>query len=242
MKDEKIDESKMAQNLINQAFSVWINPELERRKKANLLPTGFSLQYAQIIFTLSGKNLVRINSEVKTIIKAKVNQAVKKGQPITASMIDNLESFSLIDEEKDFGHLTLAKLQSTWHVGFDFRYNLSKPREFHAIGKDFLSQAKKALDGKNYRPMVECLFIGAENLLKAKLFLYPDETIRKAKTHQGVQMRVNHHARTTKILTEDHRNTFNELTSLRDKARYDTAFKITEQEAQDMFKVIKELS
>lgn len=38
------------QRTINQTMDIWVNPEIERRRKEGLLPENFKLKMAQVIF------------------------------------------------------------------------------------------------------------------------------------------------------------------------------------------------
>ena len=100
----------MARRLIEQTLTNWVNPELENRKTAGKLQDGFILKAAQVIFSVDGHNQVRINSEVKAIIEAKFNRPIKSGEAIFNRDIEDVRSFRLVDEEKDFGHITIVHL------------------------------------------------------------------------------------------------------------------------------------
>lgn len=232
----------MARRLIEQTLKNWVNPELEKRKDGGQLPEGFKLKAAQVIFSVGGSPLVRINSEVKVIVEAKFNRPIKKGETIFNKDVEDICSFRLIDEEKDFGHITIIRLTQGWFSGFSFIYDISKSKELYDVAAEFMKSAYADLKEKRYRPFVESALIAAENLAKARIYLLPDEEIRKAKTHGVVHGKVNRYARTNSIIKIDQKDVFNELIRLRDKARYDPKFSLKQESAEKMFEVLKGLS
>ena len=63
----------IAQKLFQQTIDLWIKPEIDKRKTLNYLPKEFILKSAQIIFSLDGGcNKVRLNEEVKAVVKCKI--------------------------------------------------------------------------------------------------------------------------------------------------------------------------
>ncbi|MDP2692854.1 MAG: HEPN domain-containing protein, partial [bacterium] len=232
----------MAKRLIEQTLTNWVNPELERRKSAGELKSDFILKAAQIIFSVGGKNVVRINGEVKAIVEAKVNHPIKKGEAIFSKDVEDIRSFRLVDEEKDFGHITIVHLTKGWFVGFSFIYDVSKSKQLYDIAIEFMKSAHSDLDNKRYRPFVESALVAAENLAKARIYLIPDQEIRKAKTHGLVHGKVNSYARTDSIIKIDYKDGFNKLIGLRDKARYEPEFKLNHVEAEKLFKSLTEMS
>ena len=54
------------QRFLQQAFSLWVTPEIERRSDRGLLPSNFEFLAAQIVFWPDGRPLeVRLNDEVR---------------------------------------------------------------------------------------------------------------------------------------------------------------------------------
>ena len=241
MKDIKNDQL-MARRLIKQTLTNWVNPELEKRKSKNQLSEGFKLRAAQVIFSIGGPNIVRLNGEVKAIIEAKLNKSIKKGEKILDKDVEDIRSFRLIEEEKDFGHITIVRLTKGWFVGFSFIYDVSKSKELYDIAIEFMKSAYSSLKSKRYRPFVESALIAAENLAKARIYLLPDKDIRKTKKHGMVHGKVNIYSRTNNVIKTSFKGVFNRLTVLRDKARYKPGFKLSHNEAEKMFKALKALS
>lgn len=237
----KKNEQLMAKRLIEQTLTNWVNPELEKRKSENKLSPNFKLKAAQVIFSVGGTPLVRVNNEVKAIVEAKLNRPIKKDEAIFNKDIEDIRSFRLVDEEKDFGHITIVKLKKGWFVGFSFIYDVSKAKELYDIAVEFMKSSSSNLKEKQYRPFIESALIAAENLAKARLYLLPDKEIRKAKTHGLVHGKVNRYARTDSIIKLNYKDAFNELVRLREKARYKPGFKLGSKKANELFKALEEL-
>lgn len=234
-------DTTMYENLLKQCFKLWIGPEIERRKAENKIPQDFKLKAAQIIFCLGQKPFVRLNSEVKALVSAKIKRAVQKGEVIYNNDVEDIKELRLTDEEMDFGHITIVAFRGAWTIGFSFIYDATKSRELLKIGQTYLSSAQKDYLAKNYRPMVESLSIAAENFAKARLFLLPDEQIRKTRRHGLVQSKVNIYSKTSNVITTNFKDTFNRLLSIRDKARYNEAFTLKAKEAKIMLNDVHNL-
>lgn len=228
------NDHQVYENLLKQCFELWINPEIERRKTEDILGQDFRLKVAQIIFCLGHKPIIRLNKEAKVLVSAKLKRTVKKGELIYDSDVEHIKGLQLTDEEKDFGHITTVLFRGSWIIGFSFIYDASKSKELLEIGQTYLSSAQKDFHDKNYRPMIESLSIAAENFAKARLYLLPDDLIRKTQKHGLVRAKVNVYAKTSNIITTGFKDTFNKLQDIRDKARYNSQFKLTPNEAEKM--------
>ena len=76
---------------IRQAFDLWFNPEIERRREAGLLPEKFVLFAAQVVIDPDRKApAVRLNEEVRGMFKAKPARRVGKGEMVLLSDIKEL--------------------------------------------------------------------------------------------------------------------------------------------------------
>jgi hypothetical protein len=61
----------MTKNLVKQAFELWLNPEIKRRAERGEITLPLRLSQAQILFSVGGKPIVRLNDEVKAVVQAK---------------------------------------------------------------------------------------------------------------------------------------------------------------------------
>lgn len=237
------NDSVIAKRIIEQAFQQWINPEMEKRKREGKLPSGkIKFRAAQILFSVGGQPLVRINNEVRAVVEAKVKKSMKKGEKVFEKDIESIRAFHLIDEEKDFGHITIVKLTKGWFVGFSFIYDVSKSKKLYDIAIEFMKSAHSDLENKRHRSFIASLYVAAENLAKARLYLLPDKEIRKSKKHGTVHGKVNIYSRSDSIIKVRQKKAFNLLHSLRDAARYEFKFKLTQSKAKELFDSIKSLS
>jgi len=231
----------MYENLLKQVFQVWINPELDRRKKENNIEQNFRLIRAQIIFSLGGPPEIRINDQVKAQIKVKINRSVKKGEILYERDVNEIQNIQLIDEEKDFGHITIILFKNYWVISFSFIYNSSRSTELIELGDDFLNSAKKAHESRHFRSVIELLSIAAENYAKARMYLLPDQEIRKSKTHGYLQTKVNLYSKTGNFFKSEFKDVFNKLLSIRDNARYNPKYSYESIEFEKFIKLIEDM-
>jgi len=234
----KVDQS-FADNLLNQFMELWVNPEIQARKDGGKLPQNFILDKAQVLFCLGSPPIVRLNEEVKIQVKVRVNRTVKKGELVYAKDISEIAELKNVDEEQDFAFLILIKLAGKMYMAFNFEHNVTKSKQYLSLGASFLESAKRELEYSNVRQMVELLLVAAENLVKARIYLVPDQKIRKVKTHGGTQQIVNLYAKSGKIIKPDQKDAFNRLIALRDSARYDLSFALEHTKAQTLMSTVE---
>jgi len=238
-----VSDSLMAKRLIEQALTNWVNPELERRKTNGKLTDGFILRSAQVLFSVDGTQIIRLNEEVKAVVKAKINRKNEKGEQLLDKDVDDIHSIRLLKEESDFGHITILRLSKGWFVGFSFLYDVSKSKGFYDIATEFMKSANYDLEQKRYRPFIESLFVAVENLCKARITLLPDEDMRKIRvSHRVTKKKIGMYSRTSNVIKTAYSNTFVELLKLRDKARYDPNFSLKQEDAEAFFKSVTEQS
>lgn len=219
------DEPTIYKNLLNQFFELWINPEVTLRQEAKELPEDFILKKAQVIFSLVGKPIIRINDEVKVIAKAKINRSVKKGEAIFEKDVSEIKELKLVEEDTDFGHITIVRFRDSWVIGFNFLYQLENSKSLYDLGLEFLDSSRVNFHNGNWRSAIECLSVAAENLAKAKIYLYPDWEIRKSRKHGTVWAKVNQYHKSN-LISSSTKDTFNGLMQCRDLARYQPGFTI----------------
>ena len=73
----EVPDPPMFERTFHQAFALWINPEIERRKAAGLIGETFSLSTAQVLFGDEGPPIVRLNEEVRGKLLVGVARDVK---------------------------------------------------------------------------------------------------------------------------------------------------------------------
>jgi uncharacterized protein (UPF0332 family)/ASC-1-like (ASCH) protein len=233
---DKHDDKIIGKRLYEQIINNWIVPEIKGRKKRSEIKTDFKLRAAQVIFSIKGPISIRLNDEVRALLEMKPTKVMKKDDKVLEKDIEQAKALYLLDEEKEFGHITMVKIGREWLIGFSFDYDLSSARGIYSIALEFFMSASQDLQQKRYRPFIEAAFIAAENLGKAKIILsLPDGEIRGAKKHGTVAGKINIHARANKLIKSEFAVVFNKLQKMRDKARYDNAFEISEKEANEIF-------
>ncbi len=219
--------------MFKQVMDLWVLPELQRRG----LPPDFKLQMVQIIFNLNSPKVhVRLNSEVKAIIKMK--GLVEKGSPVYAHQIEGLEEVKLIDNrDKNSGHVTLINSPKGWVMAFDFIYNKSQIAEYVAAAKEFFEAAEFSFSKGNIRPVFENCFAAAELCVHAILLALPTKVITE-KTHDATLTGVEAWAKLGNIDAK-YVNTLKLLNMMRKSARYMSS---TEFKKQDHKKLLNEVS
>jgi len=156
------DETK--QRVFQQVMDIFVNPEIERRKKMNKLQSNLKLEKIQVIFPPNKKPFVRFNNEVKAIIKCKVNKSIKNGD--LGFDIDSIESIKLTDKDLNYGHFTLLFFRGNWIISFNFIYNKKEIDEHIKASIEFYESAKENLKKKRLRPFFENAFASAELFTK----------------------------------------------------------------------------
>ena len=217
------NDEKWSQTLFQQFLDLFILPEIGRRKEAGKLEDSFNLRGAQVIFFADGKKPeIRINSEIRAIASVKLKKGISKNKndPIRDTEIEGLDKIKLTEEEDpDCGHATLIKIENSWIIAFDFRYNKGLAQKHITTAKQFYDSAEFASNRKNWSSCLDNLFSAAELASKAVLLLIPDPKFRKKATHSGIQQRYNKFADLGNVEPK-YREAFNKLSGLRARARY----------------------
>jgi HEPN domain-containing protein len=217
------NDEKWSQILFQQFLDLFILPEIRRRKEAGKLEEPFNLRGAQIVFFADGKKPeIRLNSEIRAIANVKLKKGIskEKGDPIHDNEIAGLDKITLTeDEDPDCGHATLIRVQDSWIIAFDFRYNKGLAKKHIDAAKQFYDSAEFALTRKSWSSCLDNLFSAAELAAKAVLLLMPDPKFRKRVKHGGIQQRYNNFADLGNVKPE-YRDALNKLSGLRPRARY----------------------
>lgn len=227
-------DKKAIQNFLNNIFVTWLQPELLRRQKESNLPPNFSIKKAQVIFLLDGQQHIRFNDEVKAYI------LTNKGEASESQNFDeediSVKRLDLTDEEQDFAHITLLRVRELWVIAFDFRHRVTDSKRFFELGAEYLKAAELCYKSKKHKSATANLYIAALNLLKARIFLYPDPKVRKVKWHKEMASIIQIHAKDTQIIKDPYNKAFNFLYEVFTRARFDPVWKI---QARDLSRLIK---
>lgn len=175
--------------VMRQALDLWISPEVARRQALDRIPTPFTLRAGQVLISpREGQPIVRLNEEVKGVVRATTTRAIDAGEAVTRSDIGEMSDFELIEDELDYGHITLLEHDGVWLVTFSFLYNRSKSREFHRAALDFLMAARISSEHGLVRPVVENLLHAVENAAKARLLETPEIHSTQGRFRAGTPM------------------------------------------------------
>lgn len=208
-----------AERLLQQAFELWINPEIERRRAIGELKEPFSLQYAQRLQWPDGNITIRLNEEVQGIAFAKANRDVRKGDPVLLSDIEHLEAFDLHEDELDCGHWTVIWTGKSWFTGFNFLSNRGKCADLLNKSAQFLIASLEAHKKQHAAVAVDTLFSACELIAKAELVSSHQIDI-DVKSHGSISNQINlwrKHGNIESAFVE----LMNNLSNLRKRYRYD---------------------
>lgn len=214
--------SELARNVLQEAFNLWVGPEIERRKQAGRIPATFVLNGAQVILNLDADAPeIRLNEEVRATARIKANRAFQRGESVKASEVEEIYSILLTNLDPNAAHVTMVRIRNFWFVAFDFRYNSARANEAHAAAGEFLGCAESALDKGHARAFVENLFSAMELMAKADLLMFPDpeKVILKARSHGTISAKYNW-LRQRGGIEPEYTTLLNQLTDLRPLARY----------------------
>ena len=230
----------ISQKVFQQTMDIWVKPEIERRNSQGRL-TNFKLRSAQIIFSLDrGWNKVRINDEVKAIVKCKVNCSKKKGEPVYEHDIDNISQITLTEKDPNCAHITLFLFKNNWIISFNFRYNKKRIKEHVEAAKEFFKSAKENLEKNRLRPFFENSFACAELSAKAVLLQLPDKKILEGKNHKS---RINSFKNWAILgnVKQEHSKILERLNQLRPSARYLCSTEFKKENHKDILSKLDEM-
>jgi hypothetical protein len=206
---------------LQQAFELWVMPEVERRQSAGQLPPNFQLWSAQVVFEVDAPLKVRLNNEVQAVMKVRVTRAVAKGEAVGMNDFSEIESIELTDNDPNAGHITIIAHQGVWYITWDTRYNAERIATTIATAKEFIGSSQDNLKASppRLRSFTENLFSAVELLAKAVLLELPDTKILNSKTHGLIKSGFNQWSNLGNT-EPDFADLLNELERMRAPARY----------------------
>jgi uncharacterized protein (UPF0332 family) len=232
-------DDKAKQRVFQQVMDIFVNPEIERRRKMNELQSNLKLEKVQVIFSpKSGKNYVRLNNEVKAVIRCKVNKSIKKGDLVYDKDIDEIESIELTKGDLDYGHFTLLFFRGNWIISFDFIYNKKKIDEHIQASKEFYESAKENLKKERLRPFFENAFASAELFTKALILSLAQKENRRQ--HEYRKKFLEDWANLGNVKSE-FSTTLSKLYSLRSSARYLSSNDFQKEETKPILLILEEM-
>lgn len=226
-------------NLYDQIFKVWANPEIERRKLAGVLPEDFIPWAVQVIIDPDGIEQVRFNEEVQGIFRIRPNPNKPKAGLVSIaefqSIVEDIEEFELTDQDPpNAAHITLIRYFSGFFIAFDFHYNAARILDHILAAREYLDIARIAFDKEMFRPFIANLHIAVELSAKALLLMHPDKALLHSKKHNYTQSKYNLYAKLGDT-EQKFAQLLNKLAELRNPARYpNESFEVDVEEAREL--------
>lgn len=213
------DSDEMGRRVLEQAFELWINPELARRKASGVLPDDFALWGAQRIQPPEGPVIIRINDEIRGVASVKAKRAVEKGDDVVLGDFEGLEDFDLPFDELDSGHWTVLWTGERWFTSFNFMTQRNRCLLLLDKAEHFLVASRRAEADGHAAVAVDTLFSACE--LASKAHLVSSHTLPMGtKTHGPIHSGLNKGRRLGNI-EGAFVDIFNKMNRLRGPYRYD---------------------
>jgi hypothetical protein len=208
------------QHFLQQVFTLWITPEIERRTGEGTLPPNFQLLAAQIVLWPDGRPLeVRLNGEIRcSFIVEPGSDLISADKIIGLHDINRVTEIHPLIEEADAGHVTILSLPDSWLMKFDFTYNSARLAQTARAAEEFLLTAHTSADQNRYRPFVDNLFSSVELMAKTLLLSFPGRDSLDW-NHKKIAVQLNRR-RKANVIGGDFAPLLNDLAKLRRLARY----------------------
>jgi uncharacterized protein (UPF0332 family) len=209
---------------VEQIVSIFIQPEVQKRLAEGKVVDPLPLRKAQVLLYLGNRPPdVRLNDEVSAVSEIVYvgNRPLVPGDPIYESDIGEVKWIQPgPDVDPNCGHISLVRISNRYHVAFDFVYNKDEAKKSLDKADQFLRTAQSAHANGDSAAAIDTLFSAAELTAKALLITNPfGSPLLEKSTHKGIRSKFAHWAKLGNV-QEDHRDTFNTLTRLRDEFRY----------------------
>jgi uncharacterized protein (UPF0332 family) len=206
------DEIVGPERTLLQMFRLYVEPEVKRR----LFP--HAVIKAQVVFFEGKSPEVRLNDEVKISLIVRAPRAIQKGEAISLSEIEQIETSELDVADADAGHFTAVAVKDKWLMTFDFRQNKLTAAKLVKKADEFCTIAEHALFQEHFGPAIDNLFSACE--LAARARLITSAMVRSdAKKHGTIHSGINLWGKLGNVDSE-FVEMFNRLSRHRETARY----------------------
>ena len=202
---------------MNQMFSLWLMPQLERRRNAGKLTELVDLQAMQVTFR-EGEFAVRVNREIRGMMTVQATRVVEIGEESTEEDFQHAKFFELLPDELDCAHITMTLAKHRWLIFFNLLLNRTQSGKFLEHARAFLRVSRLSFNEKLVGPCIDSLFSACELACKAHLLLAAHPSA-KATKHAAIHSASNRGAKLGRIPAE-FVALFNRMGELRSKARY----------------------
>ena len=225
--DDNHGEGEFTLTVLRKAFELYFEPEIRRRQAIGTLARPFPLWGAQIIMEPDKSPIVNFNQQIVGILQARAGAEtpvpIERGQEIALGDLGDIVGMQLPVEFANAGHLTAIVKGDTWYLMFDFRYNAQRITQGVQIARQFLQAARQAAEAGNTNAAAENLFATVEIAAKGYLMIHPYERLLKKHGHGFIASEFNRYGGKFGNVQREYVELFNELTNLRQSARYGTA-------------------
>jgi uncharacterized protein (UPF0332 family) len=213
----------MAEAVLEQAFTLWFNPEIDRRRAAGTLPDDFTLWAAQVVMVADDQeNVIRLNDEVRIETLAVSARAIDPGSLVsltTESDLNEIVEVSLSDADPNSGHCTILRRGEAWLLSFDFRYNATRIQNLLSKADQFLEAARLCVENGLPAAAVDTLYDAVEMMAKCFLLISPDPAVLTSQKHTFIESRF-HQQRRLDNVSDRSARLVKRLAKLRPEARY----------------------
>lgn len=206
-----------ADAFMKQVFTVWLMPELERRKSAGKLTEPVELQAMQVMLRES-EFAVRINREIRGNATVQATRLIGIGDEATEEDLKHIKFFELAPDELDCAHITMMLIKGRWLIFFNLLLNRAQSGKFVEHARAFLRVSRMSFEENLVGPCVDSLFSACELACKSHLMLAAHPSA-KATKHSAIHSASNRGAKLGRIPAE-FVALYNRLAELRPRARY----------------------
>src|SRR4029453_11088445 len=109
-----VEETQEGRSLLEQAWRLWIEPEVVQRQAQGILPKPFELRAAQGLMEGDRPLQVLLNEEVRAVVSARAERAIQKGESVSEADIDDIKGFTLTDADPNAAHITMFLHRGVW--------------------------------------------------------------------------------------------------------------------------------
>lgn len=163
---------EFSESLLEQIFSLWVEPELERRGQ-DLGRDGVSK--ALVVMAPGRRVETLINDEAELVAEVRVTRPVEAGEPVTTTDVDRVESVRPHDIDPNAGWICFARLGNEVVIAFDFRRNRARAGRLIQRAREFVHAARLARDASLLGPAIEAAFAAAELAVVGQMLLIDDD-------------------------------------------------------------------
>lgn len=205
---------------------LFFDPEIKKRREDGSLPPEVGVWAVQAIMPESGGTTIRLNEEIKGLAIIKSSRVAAVGDSVAFHELDGLEGFELATTELDCGHVTGLQMASgRWFLAFNFLRGRARAKDIVDRAEQFLETAEFCIGRGLSGPAVDNLFSAAELLAKAYLIMHMSPAATR-RTHSSIASALNAEGRLRNV-PADFVRLFNQLSNLRDSARYSAGSEVT---------------